>query len=83
MFALPGCAAVMEQVPPATMVTVVAETVQTPGVVEAKPTGSPELAVAATGNGGAPKTTLLRGPNVMLCAAAATVKVCVTGGAAE
>jgi len=73
----------MEQVPPDTIVTVLPATVQTPGVVDAKPTGSPELAVAEIANGVAPNTTLLKGPKVMVCATVATMKLCVTGDAAE
>jgi hypothetical protein len=44
----------MLQLPAITRVTVVPETVQTSGVVEAKLTASPELAVALTVNGAAP-----------------------------
>jgi hypothetical protein len=45
--ALPAWLAVIEQEPPATIVTVLPETVQTGVVVETKLTASPELAVAA------------------------------------
>ena len=79
----PGWVAVLEQVPVATMVTVFPETVHTRGVVEAKPTGSPELAVALMVNGGVPITTLDRGAKAMLCPPFMTVKPCVTGAAAE
>jgi hypothetical protein len=44
----------IEQVPPVTTVTVLPDTEHTPGVVEAKLTISPELAVALTPNAGAP-----------------------------
>ena len=34
-------------------------------------------------DGVAPNTTLLKGPKVMVCATVATMKLCVTGDAAE
>ena len=46
--------AVIEQVPAATIITVDPDTVHTAGVVEAKLTGRPELAVAMSVNGAAP-----------------------------
>ena len=52
---LPACVAWMVHVPAETGFTVDAETVQTVGVVEAKVTGSPELAVALTLNATVPK----------------------------
>jgi hypothetical protein len=52
-------------------VTVEPDTVQTAVVVEASMTVSPELAVALTVKGETPKLTLLRGPNVIVCGAAA------------
>ena len=54
--------------PPVTIVTVLTETVQTAGVFETNFTGRFELAVAVSVNGAAPKFTLLRGRNVMVCA---------------
>jgi hypothetical protein len=48
------------------------------GVVEPKLTGKPEEAVALTVIGAAPKVTLLSDPNVMICHAADTEKLCVT-----
>ena len=42
----PACAAWMEHWPIPPSVTILAETVQTVGVIEAKATGRPELAVA-------------------------------------
>ena len=63
------------QVPPATIVTVVEETVQTEDVVEAKLTANPELAVALTVNGDAPKVTLLKPEKLIVCEAGLTVKV--------
>ena len=71
------------QMPPATIVTVVDETVQTEVVVEAKLTDNPELAVALTVNGDAPKVTLLKAENEIVCEAGFTVKLWFTGGAAE
>ena len=82
-FALPGWVAVMEQVPAATMVNVFPDTVQTEPVVDAKLTGSPELAVALNASGAVPKATLPRGAKVMLCATVAILNVWVTGVAAE
>ncbi len=52
---LPAWVASIEQVPCATNVTVLPETVQTVVVVDAKLTASPEVAVALTVNGAAPK----------------------------
>ena len=80
--ALPGWLAVIEQEPPATIVTVLPETVQTEVVVEAKLTARPELAVALTVNGAAPYVTSLSAPNAMVCAAGFTVKLRATGVAA-
>jgi hypothetical protein len=57
----------MEQVPGATTVTILPNTVQTDGVVELKLTASPELSVAVIANGAAPSTTLLNEPNVIVC----------------
>src|SRR5450432_3282066 len=65
--ALPACVAVIVHVPTASGVTVEPLTVQMFAVVEAKLTGSPELAVAATSNGGAPANTLGKGPKVIVC----------------
>jgi hypothetical protein len=59
------------------------ETVQTEIVVETKLTAKPELAVAATVNGATPYATPLSAPKVMVCDAELTVKLCVTGVAAE
>jgi hypothetical protein len=72
---------VIEQVPAATLVTVFPATVQTPGGVEAKLTGRPELAVALIGNGGETNKTLLSAPKVIVCGYW-IAKVCVTGVAA-
>ena len=64
------------------IVTVFPETVQTGVVVEAKLTDNPELAVALTANGDAPKVTLLNVENVMVWDAWLTVKLWFTGDAA-
>ena len=80
---MPAWLAVMEQEPAARMVTVVPETVQTEVVVEAKATVRLEEAVAPMVKGDTPKVTLLSAPNVMVCVAGLTVKLWVTGVAAE
>jgi hypothetical protein len=75
----PGWLAVIEQMPTATMVTMLPDTVHTEVVVEVKLTVRPELAVALIANGPTPTGTLLRGPKVMVCGvaplAALTVKL--------
>ena len=83
--ALPGWVAVMEQVPEATRATAIPETVQTDGVVEAKLTGRPEVAVALKLKGGVPSDIVLMGANDIVCAdkfelrpLAPTRIVCVT-----
>ena len=48
----------MLHVPEETIVTVDPDIVQTPGLLEAKPTVNPELAVAEIPNGAAPATEL-------------------------
>ena len=68
--------------PGATIATALPATAQTAGVIEAKLTARPEVAVAPTENGAAPRLTLLNGPNVMLCDPGLTVKLCDTGVAA-
>ena len=80
--AFPAWLAVIEQEPPAAIVTVFPETVQTEVVVEAKLTGRPELAVALTVKGATPYVTLPTAPNVIVCAAGLTVKLRATGVAA-
>jgi hypothetical protein len=55
--------AVMEQLPPATSVTVTPERVQTPVVVDAKLTVRPELAVAVMLKVEEAVVTLLNDPN--------------------
>jgi hypothetical protein len=59
----------MKHVPTAMTVTVAPETVQTVRVVEAKLTGSSEVAEALTVKGAAPRVTLLNGLNVIVCEA--------------
>ena len=56
----------MEQVPAATIVTLVPDTVQTAVVVETKLTVSPELAVAPIENGATPKVILPGVVNVIV-----------------
>jgi hypothetical protein len=67
--ALPAWLAVIEQLPTATSVIVFPATVQTAGVVDAKLTGSPELAVAVSVMGVALKPVLPRGANAIVCEA--------------
>src|SRR5580693_7829414 len=55
--ALPDCVAVMEQPPPARIVTVLFERVQADGVVDAKVTARPELADTLRENGAVPAGT--------------------------
>src|SRR5579862_563767 len=57
----------MEHRPPFTSVTVLPATVQIVVVVEAKLTGSPDVAVAETVNGGVLTGTLGSAANVMVC----------------
>src|SRR5580700_10429063 len=64
--ALPGWLAIMEHIPAAMTVTVLADTVQTEIVVDAKLTASPELAVAVIGNGATPKVTFPSEPKVIV-----------------
>jgi len=65
------------------MVTVPAATEQTPAVVEAKLTASPEVAVAVTPKVPAENEKLVTaGLNVMVCAAGVIVKFTETGVAA-
>lgn len=80
--ALPACEATTMQSPWASSVNVVPVTVHTVGVVLAKVTGRPELALAVSAPGSVPKVWLTAGPvKVMVCAAmgaGATVCVLVT-----
>jgi hypothetical protein len=62
----PACDALIVQVPTSTRVTVLPETVQTGVVVDAKLTGSPELAVALIPNGAAPYVLAGSVPKVMV-----------------
>ncbi len=77
---LPACEAVMLQVPGATNVTALPDTVQTPVVVEAKLTVKPEVAVAESVSG-VPTVCAAIAPNVIVCACR-TVIFCDTGVAA-
>jgi hypothetical protein len=51
-------------------------------IVDAKLTGSPELAVALMENGAIPSVTSLSAPNAIVCDAWVTVKLCSTVAAA-
>jgi hypothetical protein len=82
--ALPGCEAVIEQVPAMRNIAVVPLTVQTLVVVEVKLTGNPEVAVA-TSVSGVPTVCEPGLAKVIVCARrpdALTVKLCETGVAA-
>jgi len=79
---LPVCVAWMVQVPTATSVTVAPDSVQKEGVVEAKPTASPEDAVAPTLNGAVPKGWFESVAKLMVWLPAVTWKLWFTGVAA-
>ena len=70
------------QWPLATRVTVLPETAQIVGVVDAKLTGSPDDAVADTVNGGLLSDLLGRAAKLIVCATLVIWKACVTGVAA-
>jgi hypothetical protein len=72
----------MEHEPAATSVSVVPLTVQTPVVVDANETDSPELDVANKAGVAVPIVWLPGPANVMVCGRPATVKLRVTGAAA-
>ena len=75
----------MVQVPAASSVTCVPLTAQTAGVMETKLTGRLEVAVALIVNGAAPSVWFGSAPKAIVCAvraAAVTVKLWLTGGAA-
>ena len=72
----------IEHIPVITIVTVAPDTVQTSGVVEAKLTVSPDVAVAEIANGAAPKATLPSAPNVIVSLSRPTEKLFDTEGAA-
>ena len=78
---MPPCEAVMPQVPAATKVAVVPDTVQMLVVVEAKVTPNPELAVALSVSG-VPTVCVAGAANVMVCACGLTVKLRGTEAAA-
>ena len=79
---LPGCEAVMMQVPGATRVSVLPLTVHTDDVLEVNCTAKPEVAVAESAEGVLPKVWSPGEVKLMLCVACTTVKLCVRGGAA-
>ena len=81
----PAWLAVTAQLPALTSVTVVPLTEQTLGVVDAKDTASPEVAVALKAGGTTPQVVLAGLAKVMVCAvsgAAATMKDWLTAAAA-
>ena len=80
---MPGWLAASVQVPAATSVSAVPLTVQTAGVLDAKLTKSPELALAINAAGVVPSVWLPGDTKVMVCAPAATAKLFVTGAAAR
>src|SRR5712671_4023615 len=63
----PDCVAVTEQTPPPTAVTIAPATVQTAGVLEARFTARPELAIALIAKGDTPKITSGSGTKVIVC----------------
>jgi NADPH-dependent 7-cyano-7-deazaguanine reductase QueF-like protein len=71
------------QVPTATKVTVDPDIVQIVEVCELKLTGKPEVAVAATANGAAPNATFESVPKLIVWGAFVTLKLSLTGVAAE
>ena len=72
----------MEQEPAVIKVTDVPETVQTPAVLDANATASPEVAVPANVTTD-PKVAGPGFANVIVCVPGFTVKICVTEAAAE
>ena len=81
---LPAWLAATLQLPTASSVRVVPLAVQTPDVVDANATASPDVDVAASGAGTTPKVWLPGEVKVMVCAvsgAAETVKLLETAGA--
>ena len=82
---LPAWLASIVQVPVATSVTVVPETVQTEAVAEEKLTGSPEVAVAVSAGTAVPMVCVPGLGKVMVCVSSGarlTVKLSATSGAA-
>ncbi len=79
--AFPGCEAVIVQVPSATNVALVPDTVHTLAVDEAKLTAKAELVVALKVNG-VPTVCAAIAANVIVCDPALTVKLCDSGVAA-
>jgi hypothetical protein len=73
----------MEHVPAEPAVTVLPDTLQTPGVLDVRVTASPELALAGTENGLTPQVTFAIAGKVIVCDAVAIWKLCVTEVAAE
>lgn len=81
---LPACEAASVQLPKVTRVKALPLTVQTAGVVEAKDTGRPDVAVATKGAGAEPMVWSPGDVKLIVCAAncVATMKVCATAAAA-
>lgn len=79
---MPGCEAVMTQVPGATRVSVVPLTPHTEDVLELNCTAKPELAFAVSAAGLLPKVCAPGALKLMLCAARATTKLWLMDGAA-
>ena len=81
----PAWLAVAEQVPALSSVSVLPLTVQTAGVMEAKLTARPEVAVAANGAAAVPRVWLPGAVKLMVCAnsPAAMLKLCDTAAAAR
>jgi hypothetical protein len=75
--AFPACVALIVHVPAIVIFAVVPVTVQIVGVVDAKLTVSPELAVAVSGTE-APINCAAIGLNVMVCGTSVTEKLCET-----
>ena len=80
--ALPPCVAVIRHEPAPATVTVLPETEQTPGLVEAKVTANPDDALAVTTKGAAPNTELAGDTAEIVCALS-TAKEFVTAAAAR
>src|ERR1035438_8509896 len=80
--ALPACVAWMVQVPTATSVTFVPDTVHTGAVCELKLTVKPELAMAMSVNGAVPNARLERVPKKIVWLPCVTWKLWFTDAAA-
>ena len=81
--ALPGCEAVTEQTPADTSVTLAPDTVQIPAELLVKLTARPEVAVAVKLTGPALRAASAGCVKLIVCDPCSTLKVTVTGAAAE